>query len=298
MGTGIGKYCKRCGEQLNYDDGFEDGFCNRCYHIAKFETKKMSEKAFSKEEDENEHIKTHKKFLKLAEKQLEEDYKCGTLEVLKNPKLRKELLQKDNQVIKKNLTTEKQGEWREGLDNIDLMLAMLQSIENCTDEEVRNTAKAIREELDKVSQLLSERTFSKEELYRLSIWSGDIGAFGIVSKEDAELINKIYKLLDEENEHIKTHKKFLKLAEKQEEWREIDKDIWYEIGGKRYISINGEEYVRVKDISQLLSERTEEVLDQIYNFVESEMLTIEKDGTGVVLRYIEEWKSKLNKKQR
>lgn len=163
MGTGIGKYCKRCGEQLNYDDGFEDGFCNRCYHIAKFETKKMSEKAFSKEEDENEHIKTHKKFLKLAEKQLEEDYKCGTLEVLKNPKLRKELLQKDNQVIKKNLTTEKQGEWREGLDNIDLMLAMLQSIENCTDEEVRNTAKAIREELDKVSQLLSERT---EEAYK------------------------------------------------------------------------------------------------------------------------------------
>lgn len=55
---------------------------------------------------------------------------------------------------------EKQEEWREGLDNIDLMLAMLQSIENCTDEEVRNTAKAIREELDKVSQLLSE---SKEK---------------------------------------------------------------------------------------------------------------------------------------
>ena len=138
--------------------------------------------------------------LKLAEKQLEEDYKCGTLEVLKNPKLRKELLQKDNQVIKKNLTTEKQGEWREGLDNIDLMLAMLQSIENCTDEEVRNTAKAIREELDKVSQLLSERTFSKEELNRLSIWSGDVGSFGVVSDEDAELINKIYKLLDGEKE--------------------------------------------------------------------------------------------------
>ncbi len=55
---------------------------------------------------------------------------------------------------------EKQEEWREGLDNIDLMLAMLQSIENCTDEVVRNTAKAIREELDKVSQLLSE---SKEK---------------------------------------------------------------------------------------------------------------------------------------
>jgi len=80
------------------------------------------------------------------------------------------------------------------------MLAMLQSIENCTDEEVRNTAKAIREELDKVSQLLSERTFSKEELNRLSIWSGDVGSFGVVSDEDAELINKIYKLLDGEKE--------------------------------------------------------------------------------------------------
>jgi len=89
MGTGIGKYCKRCGEQLNYDDGFEDGFCNRCYHIVKFENRKLSEQ-----------------------------------------------------------------------------------------------------------------------------------------------------------------------PEKQEEWGEIDKDIWYEIGGKRYVSINGEEYVRTKDISQLLSERT------------------------------------------
>jgi len=88
MGTGIGKYCKRCGEQLNYDDGFEDGFCNRCYHIVKFENRKLSEQ-----------------------------------------------------------------------------------------------------------------------------------------------------------------------PEKQEEWGEIDKDIWYEIGGKRYVSINGEEYVRTKDISKLLSER-------------------------------------------
>jgi len=50
MGTGIGEYCKRCGEQLNYDDGFEDGFCNRCYHIAKFEAKNVSERAFTREE--------------------------------------------------------------------------------------------------------------------------------------------------------------------------------------------------------------------------------------------------------
>lgn len=196
MGTGIGKYCKRCGEQLNYDDGFEEGFCNRCYHIVK------------------------------------------------------------------------QEEWREGLDNIDLMLAMLQSIENCTDEEVRNTAKAIREELDKVSQLLSERTFSKEELYRLSIWSGDIGAFGIVSKEDAELINKIYKLLDEENEHIKTHKKFSKLAKKQKELGErlkeiLDRNSWEEevYDGDDYSMVEyfDKETITkelIDFISQLLSERT------------------------------------------
>ncbi len=50
MGTGIGEYCKRCGEQLNYDDGFEDGFCNRCYHIVKFETKNVPKKAFSEDE--------------------------------------------------------------------------------------------------------------------------------------------------------------------------------------------------------------------------------------------------------
>ena len=67
---------------------------------------------------------------------------------------------KTREEIGKMFKPEKQEEWKEGLDNIDLMLAMLQSIENCTDEEVRNTAKAIREELDKVSQLLSE---SKEK---------------------------------------------------------------------------------------------------------------------------------------
>lgn len=37
MGTGIGEYCKRCGEQLNYDDGFEGGFCHRCSSIVKYE---------------------------------------------------------------------------------------------------------------------------------------------------------------------------------------------------------------------------------------------------------------------
>ena len=32
MGTGIGKDCQICGEQLNYDDGFDDKeeICNNC----------------------------------------------------------------------------------------------------------------------------------------------------------------------------------------------------------------------------------------------------------------------------
>jgi len=54
--------------------------------------------------------------------------------------------------------------------------------------------------VDFISKLLKEKTFSKEELNRLSIWSGDVGSFGVVSDEDAELINKIYKLLDGEKE--------------------------------------------------------------------------------------------------
>jgi len=180
MGTGIGKYCKRCGEQLNYDDGFEDGFCNRCYHIAKFETKKMSEKAFS-----------------------------------------------------------------------------------------------------------------KEELYRLSIWSGDIGAFGIVSKEDAELINKIYKLLDEENEHIKTHKKFLKLAEKQEEWEE---ELRFTYGHLYYQNEEGEFCQIVNEIddlidfiSQLLSEKEKEAKQEILR-----ELSYEIDGIKLN-KLIDENQEYLNK---
>lgn len=39
MGTGIGKNCKRCAEQLNYDDGFnyEQILCKRCESIVKFD---------------------------------------------------------------------------------------------------------------------------------------------------------------------------------------------------------------------------------------------------------------------
>ena len=39
MGTGIGIDCKRCGHQLNYDDGFDDStqLCSECYSIVNFE---------------------------------------------------------------------------------------------------------------------------------------------------------------------------------------------------------------------------------------------------------------------
>lgn len=46
MGSGIGKYCKRCGEQLNYDDGFtsNEKFCNKCESIIKYDLKSPLEK--------------------------------------------------------------------------------------------------------------------------------------------------------------------------------------------------------------------------------------------------------------
>lgn len=39
MGTGIGKYCKRCGSQLNWDDGFNwaETLCKECENIVKFD---------------------------------------------------------------------------------------------------------------------------------------------------------------------------------------------------------------------------------------------------------------------
>jgi hypothetical protein len=39
MGTGIGINCRRCGHQLNYDQGFDSrtSLCNECYSIVKFE---------------------------------------------------------------------------------------------------------------------------------------------------------------------------------------------------------------------------------------------------------------------
>lgn len=44
--------------------------------------------------------------------------------------------------------------------------------------------------------------------------------------------------------------------EQKEEWEEVNKDIWYMVGGKKYVNINGEEYVRTSDIEKLLSKLT------------------------------------------
>jgi Asp-tRNA(Asn)/Glu-tRNA(Gln) amidotransferase C subunit len=97
-----------------------------------------------------------------------------------------------------------------------------------------------------------------------------IGYLNQSNKQSTE----VTKLRDEDIEYLERQRKkeleegiaWIKQREKkvpngkvkpewQEGWREIDKDIRYEIGGKRYVSINGEEYVRTKDISKLLSER-------------------------------------------
>lgn len=45
MGLGIGVDCRRCGEQLNYDSGFDSQLqlCNRCASIVKFESLSKSE---------------------------------------------------------------------------------------------------------------------------------------------------------------------------------------------------------------------------------------------------------------
>lgn len=39
MGLGIGKECQRCGDQLNYEDGFnsDETLCRRCDCIVKYD---------------------------------------------------------------------------------------------------------------------------------------------------------------------------------------------------------------------------------------------------------------------
>jgi hypothetical protein len=46
MGTGIGKHCKRCGHQLNYDEGFNftETLCKECESIVEFDLKTAEEK--------------------------------------------------------------------------------------------------------------------------------------------------------------------------------------------------------------------------------------------------------------
>lgn len=46
MGTGIGKYCVRCGDQLDYEVGFtyNEKFCEPCEKVVKFELMSMEEK--------------------------------------------------------------------------------------------------------------------------------------------------------------------------------------------------------------------------------------------------------------
>lgn len=41
MGLGIGKNCQRCGEQLNYEDGFNywETLCNKCDCIVEYDIK-------------------------------------------------------------------------------------------------------------------------------------------------------------------------------------------------------------------------------------------------------------------
>jgi len=99
--------------------------------------------------------------------------------------------------------------------------------------------------------------------------------------------------------------------EKQEEWREefhnrfvqhyAEDDIYnfYGYGDEAPQMGSGKEDVDdvIDFISQLLSERTEEVLEQMYNFIEDEMLTIEKHGSSIILKYIEECKSKLKEEE-
>ncbi|MCK9370763.1 hypothetical protein M0R04_12710 [Candidatus Dojkabacteria bacterium] len=56
MGTGIGKYCERCGHQLCWDDGFvlkEDGndydLCKECDCIVRFDKNRFTKQDYLRE---------------------------------------------------------------------------------------------------------------------------------------------------------------------------------------------------------------------------------------------------------
>lgn len=46
MGTGIGKECERCGDQLDYEIGFNyaETLCKKCAKIVEFDLKSVEEK--------------------------------------------------------------------------------------------------------------------------------------------------------------------------------------------------------------------------------------------------------------
>ena len=176
MGTGIGKYCKRCGEQLNYDDGFEDGFCNRCYHIVKFEAEKapqrveyekrikiLGELSESKPR-ETEHIKLHKEVF------------CGV-----KPKEEEEWERELRFTYGHLYYQNEEGEFCQIVNEIDDLI-------------------------DFISQLLSERTFSKEELRLLNAYlSLALPEYNNFDKETKmhEDMDKLHKILEKISKLLK-----------------------------------------------------------------------------------------------
>lgn len=49
MGTGIGKYCKMCGEQLSYDNRFANGLCGKCSRILGLDSEENNRKEAKEE---------------------------------------------------------------------------------------------------------------------------------------------------------------------------------------------------------------------------------------------------------
>jgi len=109
--------------------------------------------------------------------------------------------------------------------------------------------------------------------------------------------------------------KAFKESDRQEEWKEALKGILF--FHRRDLALKEQlEYFISKLLSdefdrgvvegrleafpiarKLLLEREIETLDKIHDFVEDEMLMIEKRGTNIILDYIEEWKFNLLKEK-
>ena len=195
MGTGIGKYCKRCGEQLNYDDGFEDGFCNRCYHIVKFEAEKapqrveyekrikiLGELSGSKPR-ETEHIKLHKEVF------------CGV-----KPKEEEEWERELRFTYGHLYYQNEEGEFCQIVNEIDDLIDFISQL--LSEEFEKGVIKGRLEALPIAKELLSERTFNREELEIIKGWydrmfysvgPGKVGP----GKKDKLVHDKLSKLLKE-----------------------------------------------------------------------------------------------------